>query len=89
MSICTEKVHPDVQSLQQHFRRLKLPFMLESFQALAQTAVDKHWSHLEYLSELVNAETAAHNDRHVQRCIRQAKFPVLKTLNQFNLAYKD
>ena len=61
-----------------------MPFMLESFQALAQTAVDKHWSHLEYLSELVNAETAAHDDRRVQRCIRQAKFPVLKTLDQFN-----
>ena len=63
---------------------LNLPFMLENHQALAQTAADKHWSHLDYLTELLSGEAAAREDRRVQRCIKLARFPVLKTLDQFD-----
>ncbi len=78
------KAHPDADALGQHLRELKLPFMLEQHQALAQTAADKHWSHLEYLGELLSGEAAARDDRRVLRCIHQARFPVLKTLDQFD-----
>ena len=76
--------HPDVLSLSRHMSALKLPFMLEHHQAYAQSAADKHWSHLDYLTELVNGEAAAHDDRRVQRYIQLARFPVLKTLDQFD-----
>ena len=33
--------------------------MLENYQALAQTAADKHWSHLDYLTELLGGEASA------------------------------
>ena len=58
--------------------------MLEQHQALAQTAATKPWSHLEYLGELLSGEALARDDRRVQRCITQARFPVLKTLDQFD-----
>lgn len=76
--------HPDAQSLRLHMSALKLPFMLEHHQAYAQSAADKHWSHLDYLTELINGEAAAREDRRVQRCINLARFPVLKTLDQFD-----
>ena len=63
---------------------LNLPFMRENYQPLANTAADKHWSHVNYFTELLNGEAAAREDRRVQRCIRQARFPVLKTIDKFD-----
>lgn len=79
-----DSIHPDLEVVRKHLEVLKLPFMLENHQTLAQAAVDKHWSHLEYLTELASGETAARDDRRVARCIQQARFPVLKTLDQFD-----
>lgn len=76
--------HCDGDALCSHMRTLRLPFMLEHHQQFAQTAADKQWSHLDYLIELVNGEAAARSDRRVQRCIAQARFPVLKTLDNFD-----
>ena len=80
----SDKAHPDVEAVRQHLSALKLPFMLQNHQSLAQAAVDKHWSHLEYLTELINGEAQARDDRRVARCITQARFPVLKTIDQFD-----
>jgi DNA replication protein DnaC len=79
-----DKVQADWDPVRKHLQALKLPFMLENHQSLAQAAVDMHWSHLEYLTELTSGEVQAHDDRRVVRCINQARFPVLKTLDQFD-----
>jgi DNA replication protein DnaC len=74
----------DVDALRANMTALRLPFMLEHHQALAQAAADKQWSHLDYLTELVSGEAGAQDDRRVQRCIQLARFPVLKTLDTFD-----
>ncbi len=74
----------DTDALRAHMGALKLPFMLENHQAFAHSAADKQLSHLDYLTELISGEAAARADRRVQRCINQARFPVLKTLDQFD-----
>src|SRR6476661_4005873 len=79
-----DQAHPDTDALRSHLGALNLPFMLENHQTLAQTAADKQWSHLDYLTELLSGEAAARDDRRVQRCIKLARFPVLKTLDQFD-----
>ncbi len=79
-----KQTHPDADALCRHMGTLKLPFMLENHQVLAQSATTKHWSHLDYLGELLNGEAAARDDRRVQRCINLARFPVLKTIDQFD-----
>ena len=79
-----DQAHPDVDALRAHMIALNLPFMLDNHQPFAQTAADKHWSHLNYLTELLSGEAAAREDRRVQRCIKNARFPVLKTLDQFD-----
>jgi DNA replication protein DnaC len=70
--------------LAQRLATMSLPFMLEHYQPLAQTAAEKSWSHIDYLSELINGEAAWREDRSVQRRIRLARFPVQKTMDQFN-----
>lgn len=84
MTVRRDHPHPDAEALSSHLSVLKLPFMLEQHRTMAKTAADKHWSHLDYLSELTSGEAAARDDRRVQRCIAQARFPVLKTLDQFD-----
>ena len=73
----------DVDALRAHLIALKLPFMRENYQAYALSAALKQWSHLDYLAELIHAEAAAQSDRRGQRCIDQARFSLLKKLDQF------
>jgi DNA replication protein DnaC len=68
-------VDADADALRSHLIALNLPFMRENHQALAQTAADKHWSHLDYLTELLGGKAAARDDRRVHRCIKLARFP--------------
>lgn len=74
----------DNSTLRAQLTALNLPFIREHYQELAQAAADKHWSHLDYLSELAGSEAAAREDRRVKRRIKDARFPVLKTLDQFD-----
>ena len=79
-----DQAHVDADALRSHLGTLNLPFMRENYQPLAHTAADKHWSDVDYFTELLNGEAAAREDRRVQRCIHQARFPVLKTIDQFD-----
>lgn len=63
---------------------LKLSYFREYHPSLAQEAVEKNWSHLDFLSRLVEGETLRRKDRATQRRIQAARFPILKTLQQFN-----
>ena len=40
----------DADALRSNMTALRLPFMLEHHQAFAQSAADKQWSHLDYLT---------------------------------------
>jgi len=66
---------------------LKLTFMQDHHQNLAQQAAKKQWSHLDYLEKLVDGEAAMRRDRSTERRIRLARFPVIKTLDQFNWSW--
>jgi DNA replication protein DnaC len=62
---------------------LKLRFMQEQYKELAARAAKKQWSHQDYLEQLVQGETELRWDNSIQRRIRMARFPVPKTLDQF------
>ena len=63
---------------------LKLPHLLEHFEPLAQQAGIEQWSHVEYLARLIEGEAHQREDRSIQRRVALARFPVLKTLDQFD-----
>ena len=77
----THTVTPD--DVGHHLRDLELTFIAEHYSALAQQAAHKQWSHVAYLGQLVEGEALLRRDRATQNRIRLARFPVLKTLDQF------
>src|ERR1043166_8870284 len=67
----------------QSLRDLKLAFIAEHYGELAKHAAHKQWSHLDYLGHLVEGEALRRRDYATQNRIRLARFPVIKTLEQF------
>ncbi len=74
---------PESDSLSKLLLRLQLPYIRAHYHELAQTAVEQHWGHLEYLQHLIEAELARREDKSLAQRIRRARFPLTKTLDQF------
>src|SRR5277367_102386 len=66
--------------LNEHLDYLKLTSVKENCQPLAVESAANHWSHLDYLGRLLQAEVAARQQRTIARRIKAARFPVIKTL---------
>lgn len=66
---------------------LKLPFLRENYQDIAKLAVSKGLGHIDYLDTLVEGEAQQRRQRAIQRRIRQARFPVIKLLDQFEFSH--
>ena len=76
--------HATSDALRAHLTNLKLSYVLEHLEALTQQAAAEQWSHLDYLSRLIEGEAHRREDRSVQRRVGLARFPVLKTIDQFD-----
>ena len=50
---------------------------------MAKQAADKARSHVDYLAKLLEGEAGVRHDRATQSRLRLARFPVIKTLDQF------
>jgi len=74
---------PPTEQLDAHLVYLKLVFLREHYAVLATEAARAHRGHVEYLARLIEGEALLRHERSVQRRIRQARFPVIKTLEQF------
>jgi DNA replication protein DnaC len=77
----------DDTPLEQHLKYLKLPFTREHYKPAADRAARKNWTHIGYLENLAEGEAALRRDRSIRRRIGQARFPVIKTLDQFNWSW--
>ena len=73
----------NLELLSQRLTYLQLPFIRDHYAESAREAVAQHWDHLQYLDSLIQAEFDQRCQRSVQRRLREARFPVLKTLDQF------
>lgn len=76
-----------MNDLTQQLIYLKLPYIRENFEAVAKSAAKKQWSHVHFLSELINGETDFRRDRTTKRRILMARFPVVKTLDDFDWSW--
>lgn len=70
--------------LHQQLDSLKLPLIKDQYNELALTAAQQSWSHVDYLGRLVDAQYQQRLQRTIQHRIKAARFPVLKTLEQFH-----
>ena len=73
--------------IDQNLTYLKLSFMQDNYQEMATQAAKKHFSHVDYLEKLAEGEAAMRRDRFIERRIRLARFPVIKTLDQFKWSW--
>ena len=75
--------HDELQ-LTEQLKGLYLSFIAQEYQALADQAAREQWTPVQYLARLVEGETQRRHDRQITRRIAAARFPVIKTLDQFN-----
>jgi DNA replication protein DnaC len=75
--------HPESDPLNKLLVRLQLPFIRAQYHELAQTAVEQGWGPLEYLQRLIEGEVSRREDKSLTQRIRRARFPLTKTLDQF------
>ena len=66
---------------------LKLQYIRDNYDPVAKQAAQKSWTHVHYLAELVKAEADMRKDRATKRRINQARFPQIKTLEQFKFSW--
>jgi DNA replication protein DnaC len=77
----------DLTRLDAQLQRLQLPYIHSHYQALATKAAEQQRSHLDYLEQLVEGEATMRENRSIERRIRNARFPVLKTLDDFQWSW--
>lgn len=74
-------------TLEQQLAALKLPFLRQHYQDTARQAVAKALGHVDYLAMLIDGEHRQRQQHSTERRIRQARFPYLKTLDQFDFSF--
>lgn len=70
--------------IQGQARTLKMPGLLRSYEALARQAREEHWTHEEYLHEILSVEVTSRAESAVRQRLSEARFPELKTLDTFD-----
>ena len=78
----TQKDH--VNRFEAHLDYLKLPYIREHYSDAVQQAAEQQSDHLGCLMQLIEAEAQLRHDRSVERRLRLARFPIRKTLEQFD-----
>jgi DNA replication protein DnaC len=76
-----------MNEFEMHLAYLKLPYIRENYEIAATAAAQKQWTHVHFLSELIKQEAGLRKDKAVLRRIRLARFPVVKTMDQFNWSW--
>ena len=77
----------DLTRLDAQLRGLRLHHIQSQYQALAAKAAEQQRSHLDYLAQLVEGEAEMRENRSIERRVKNARFPVLKTLDDFQWSW--
>jgi DNA replication protein DnaC len=77
------------ETLNEQLSYLKLNYLLEHYDALATEAAQAQWTHVQYLACLIEGEALERQQRSIQRRIRQARFPLIKTLDAFQWTWPN
>jgi DNA replication protein DnaC len=78
---------PNPEELRRRLDELKLSYMRDHAEDLIRQAAAGGWSHTQLLARLLEGESALRQDHARVRRIKDAGFPVLKTLEQFDFTW--
>jgi DNA replication protein DnaC len=70
--------------LEAYLKKLKMPQAAKTYESLAREAADNNLCYEEYLFGVLEQEIHQRENNRIQRGIRQAAFPVIKTLENFD-----
>jgi DNA replication protein DnaC len=70
--------------LAEQLATLRLLAVAEQYAALATEAAQKQWPHVDYLARLIDGEAQRRHQLAIQRRLQAARFPCIKTLDQFD-----
>ena len=70
--------------LAHHLKALKLPTILREYDKVARQCAEERCDHVQYLLQLAELELIDRERRMVERRIRQARFPAVKSLDSFD-----
>lgn len=70
--------------LAHHLKSLKLPTFLREYDKLARQCASEGQDHVQFLTRLVELELIDRERRMVERRIKAAKFPAVKSLDSFD-----
>ena len=73
------------QVIQQYCKQLRVPTIGCQFCRLAEAAASQQQSHLDYLEALLAAEMEEREQNTIQRRLKEAHLPKIKTLEEFNI----
>ena len=76
-------MNPQTTLLHQQLDYLRLPFLKTQYAELAQQAAQQNGSHVDYLCRLIDGQYQQRLQHTIQLRVKAARFPVLKTLEQF------
>jgi hypothetical protein len=70
--------------LQHHLKTLKLPTMLREYEKLARQCAAENADHVRYLARMIELELLDREARMIDRRIKAARFPAIKSLESFD-----
>jgi len=76
-----------METLIYQLKAIRLSGMAQKLTIRMQEAMANELSHIDFLKNLVTDELAIRKDRLLQRRLKQAQFPGLKTIDQFDFAF--
>ena len=75
--------------LEHYLKQLKLPTMLREYQAVAAACAKAGEDHVLFLMRLAERELLDREQRATERRIKAARFPILKTLDTFDISVEE
>lgn len=75
---------PQSMLIETYFKKLKMPQASKIYQSMAREAEDNNLSYEEYLLGILEQEITQRESNRIQRGIRLASFPIIKTLDSFD-----
>jgi len=76
------------ERIQAHFQRLRLTYVGQCYESLAEEAAQKNLPYLDFLEKLLEAESQAKYERNVKLKTQWAHFPYRKGLDQFDFGFQ-
>lgn len=70
--------------LQHHLKKLRLPTVLREYEKQARQCAAENVDHIRYLARLIELELIDREARMVERRIKVARFPAIKSLETFD-----